>query len=108
LVAIVMSPEGNSDVKPSPMPSISLMKRKIMAQSLQNQLWFVEVDWDIKPLRDSSEDVFRFMSEMEGMGEGLTSELPSGLRSENLWCSRAESFGWYSEKSASVMALEHE
>ena len=50
-----------------------------MAQSLQNQLWFVEVDWDIKPLRDSSEDVFRFMSEMEGMGEGLTSELPSGL-----------------------------
>lgn len=50
-----------------------------MAQSLQNQLWFVEVDWDIKPLRDSADDVFRFMSEMEGMGEGLTSELPSGL-----------------------------
>ena len=52
-----------------------------MAQSLQNQLWFVEVDWDIKPLRDSSEDVFRFMGEMEGMGagEGLGSELPSGL-----------------------------
>ena len=50
-----------------------------MARSLQNQLWFVEVDWDIKPLRDSSEDVFRFMGEMEGMGEGLTSELPSGL-----------------------------
>ena len=51
----------------------------VMAQSLQNQLWFVEVDWDIKPLRDSSEDVYRFMSEMEGMGEGLTSELPAGL-----------------------------
>lgn len=56
----------------------------ITAQSLQNQLWFVEVDWDIKPLRDSSEDVFRFMGEMEGMGagvagEGLNSELPSGL-----------------------------
>lgn len=53
----------------------------ITAQSLQDQLWFVEVDWDIKPLRDSSEDVFRFMGEMEGMGagEGLTTELPSGL-----------------------------
>ncbi|KAK4686044.1 RHO1 GDP-GTP exchange protein 1/2, partial [Tremellales sp. Uapishka_1] len=54
----------------------------IMAQSLQNQLWFVEVDWDIKPMRDSSEDVFRFMGEMEGMGAGgdaLTGELPSGV-----------------------------
>ena len=53
----------------------------ILAQSLQNQLWFVEVDWDIKPLRDSSEDVFRFMGDMEGIGagEGLTTELPSGL-----------------------------
>ncbi len=52
-----------------------------MAQSLQDQLWFVEVDWDIKPLRDSSEDVFRFMGEMEGMGAGesLTTELPSGV-----------------------------
>lgn len=50
----------------------------IMAQSLQNQLWFVEVDWDIKPLRDSSDDVFRFMGEMEGMA-GETSELPKGL-----------------------------
>ncbi|WVQ82680.1 hypothetical protein IAT38_004812 [Cryptococcus sp. DSM 104549] len=54
----------------------------ILAQSLQNQLWFVEVDWDIKPLRDSSDDVFRFMGEMEGMGSGgdaLTTELPKGL-----------------------------
>ncbi|ORX37372.1 Dbl homology domain-containing protein [Kockovaella imperatae] len=53
----------------------------LMAQSLQNQLWFVEVDWDIKPLRDSPEDVFRFMGEMEGMGagDGINSELPSGL-----------------------------
>ncbi|WVN89138.1 uncharacterized protein L203_104354 [Cryptococcus depauperatus CBS 7841] len=54
----------------------------LLAQSLQNQLWFVEVDWDIKPLRDSSDDVFRFMGEMEGMGSGgdaLTSELPMGL-----------------------------
>ena len=51
----------------------------MVARSLQAQLWFVEVDWDIKPLRDSSEDVYRFMSEMEGMGEGLNSELPAGL-----------------------------
>ena len=52
-----------------------------MAQSLLDQLWFVEVDWDNKPLRDSSQDVFRFMSEMEGMGagEGLITELPTGL-----------------------------
>ncbi|WVQ77044.1 hypothetical protein IAR50_006723 [Cryptococcus sp. DSM 104548] len=53
-----------------------------LAQSLQNQLWFVEVDWDIKPLRDSPDDVFRFMGEMEGMGSGgdaLTTELPKGL-----------------------------
>jgi hypothetical protein len=51
------------------------------AHSLQNQLWFVEVDWDIKPLRDSAEDVFRFMGEMEGMGSGdaLTGELPKGV-----------------------------
>lgn len=54
----------------------------LLAQSLQNQLWFVEVDWDIKPLRDSSDDVFRFMGEMEGMASGadaLTTELPKGL-----------------------------
>lgn len=49
------------------------------AHSLQNQLWFVEVDWDIKPLRDSAEDVFRFMGEMEGMGDALTGELPKGV-----------------------------
>ena len=41
----------------------------------------MEVDWDIKPLRDSAEDVFRFMGEMEGMGSGdaLTGELPKGV-----------------------------
>ncbi|WWD17661.1 hypothetical protein CI109_102102 [Kwoniella shandongensis] len=61
----------------------------ILAQSLQNQLWFVEVDWDIKPLRDSSDDVFRFMGEMEGMGSGgdaLTTELPKGLMSMATRC----------------------
>lgn len=54
----------------------------LLAQSLQNQLWFVEVDWDIKPLRDSSDDVFRFMGDMEGIASGadaLTTELPKGL-----------------------------
>ncbi|KAK6905920.1 hypothetical protein I203_106755 [Kwoniella mangroviensis CBS 8507] len=59
------------------------------ALSLQNQLWFVEVDWDIKPLRDSSDDVFRFMGEMEGMGSGgdaLTTELPKGLMSMATRC----------------------
>nr|XP_019049461.1 hypothetical protein I302_03250 [Kwoniella bestiolae CBS 10118]OCF28391.1 hypothetical protein I302_03250 [Kwoniella bestiolae CBS 10118] len=59
------------------------------ALSLQNQLWFVEVDWDIKPLRDSSDDVFRFMGEMEGMGSGgdaITTELPKGLMSMATRC----------------------
>ncbi|WRT64361.1 uncharacterized protein IL334_001293 [Kwoniella shivajii] len=59
------------------------------ALSLQNQLWFVEVDWDIKPLRDASDDVFRFMGEMEGMGsggDGLTTELPKGLMSMATRC----------------------
>ncbi|EIW72389.1 hypothetical protein TREMEDRAFT_10950, partial [Tremella mesenterica DSM 1558] len=53
----------------------------IVAHSLQNQLWFVEVDWDIKPLYDSSEDVYRFMGELDGMGGGdvLTDELPKGV-----------------------------
>lgn len=53
----------------------------VMAQSLQTQLWIVEVDWDDRPLRDSSEDVFRFMGEMEGMssGDALTTELPKGV-----------------------------
>lgn len=52
-----------------------------MAQSLQKQLWFVEVDWDIKPLRDSPEDVFRFMGDLDGggTGEALAGELPQGV-----------------------------
>ena len=59
-----------------------------MARSLQTQLWFVEVDWDIKPIRDSPEDVFRFMGEMEGMstGDGFNSELPTGLASMATKC----------------------
>lgn len=43
-----------------------------MALTLQTQLTFVEVDWDIKPLRDSSENVFRFM-------EDADVELPKGV-----------------------------
>lgn len=60
----------------------------ITAHSLQSQLWFVEVDWDIKPLRDSAEDVFRFMGDMEGMGSGdaLTGELPKGVLSMATRC----------------------
>jgi len=42
----------------------------------------VEVDWDTKPIRDSSDVVFKFMDEMEGFGGGsdpLTIALPSGV-----------------------------
>ncbi len=48
----------------------------IVAHSLQNQLFFVEVDWDDKPLGDNVEDVFQFMSEIDGMG-GTSYELPT-------------------------------
>lgn len=43
-----------------------------MALTLQTQLTFVEVDWDIRPLRDSSDDVYRFM-------EDADVELPKGV-----------------------------
>lgn len=42
----------------------------------------VEVDWDTKPIRDSSDVVFKFMDEMEAFGGGndpLTIALPSGV-----------------------------
>lgn len=47
------------------------------AKSLHSQLWLVEVDWEPRPLRDSPDDVFKFMSEMEGMGEDVS--LPKGV-----------------------------
>jgi hypothetical protein len=47
-----------------------------VAHSLQNQLFFVEVDWDVKPLQDTVGDVFQFMNELDGMA-GTTYELPT-------------------------------
>ncbi len=48
----------------------------VIGHSLQNQLFFVEVNWDVKPLRDSPDDVFQFMNELDGMA-GTTYELPA-------------------------------
>lgn len=46
------------------------------ARALHSQLWVVEVDWDDQPIRDSSDVVFKFMSEMEGMYDVA---LPKGV-----------------------------
>lgn len=46
------------------------------AKSLASQLWIIEVDWEDRSLRDSPDDVFKFMSEMEGMEDV---SLPKGV-----------------------------
>lgn len=56
-----------------------------VAHSLQNQLFFVEVDWDIKPVRDTVDDVYQFMSEVNGMG-GPNYELPTGIETMATKC----------------------
>lgn len=64
------------------MPDYTRLKDKdrrfalVVAHSLQNQLFFVEVGWDDRPLGDNVEDVFQFMSEVDGMG-GTSYELPT-------------------------------
>ncbi|BEJ01662.1 hypothetical protein CcaverHIS631_0603440 [Cutaneotrichosporon cavernicola] len=47
------------------------------AKSLQSQLWVVEADWVPRPIRDSPDDVFKFMSDLDGMGEDVS--LPKGV-----------------------------
>jgi hypothetical protein len=47
------------------------------AKSLHSQLWVVEADWVPRPMRDSPDDVFKFMSDMDGMGEDVS--LPKGV-----------------------------
>ncbi|GMK54133.1 hypothetical protein CspeluHIS016_0107190 [Cutaneotrichosporon spelunceum] len=47
------------------------------AKSLKSQLWVVEADWMPCPMRDSPDDVFKFMSDMDGMGEDVS--LPKGV-----------------------------
>lgn len=47
------------------------------ARSLHSQLWILQTDWEHRPVRDSPDDVFKFMSEMEDMGEDVS--LPKGV-----------------------------
>ncbi|KAJ9121658.1 hypothetical protein QFC22_002278 [Naganishia vaughanmartiniae] len=49
-----------------------------VARSLHKQLFFVEVDWDDKPLRDAMEGVYQF-NEIDGAG-ALAYELPTGVQ----------------------------
>jgi hypothetical protein len=46
-----------------------------VARSLHKQLFFVEVDWDDKPLRDAMDDVYQF-NEIDGAG-AMAYELPT-------------------------------
>ncbi|KAJ9102459.1 hypothetical protein QFC21_002859 [Naganishia friedmannii] len=49
-----------------------------VARSLHKQLFFVEVDWDDKPLRDAMEGVYQF-NEIDGAG-AIAYELPTGVQ----------------------------
>lgn len=52
-----------------------------VARSLQNQLFFYEVEWGSNPLRDGVEDVYMFLDDVEGGSEDLAEreELPTGV-----------------------------
>ncbi|KAG8961323.1 hypothetical protein FRC03_005538 [Tulasnella sp. 419] len=62
---------------------ISTNDRRIalqVARSLQNQLFFYEVEWGGRVLTDSVEDVYAFLDDDEdGVGGGLGGELPTGV-----------------------------
>ncbi|GLB41616.1 putative CNH domain containing protein [Lyophyllum shimeji] len=52
-----------------------------VARSLQSQLFFVEVEWDSRPLQDKVEDVYTFLSDIDGASDGPPEqeELPTGV-----------------------------
>ncbi|KAF8075167.1 CNH domain-containing protein [Lyophyllum atratum] len=52
-----------------------------VARSLQSQLFFVEVEWDSRPLQDNVEDVYTFLSDIDGASDGPPEqeELPTGV-----------------------------
>jgi hypothetical protein len=54
-----------------------------VARSLHKQLFFVEVDWDDKPLRDAMDDVYQF-NEIDGAG-AMAYELPTYAHPVTLW-----------------------
>lgn len=52
-----------------------------VARSLQQQLFFYEVEWGDKPLQDGVEDVYMFLDDLEGPSEGPREreELPTAV-----------------------------
>lgn len=52
-----------------------------VARSLQNQLFFFEVEWGGRILQDGVEDVFMFYDEQEGGSDAIfeREELPTGV-----------------------------
>ncbi|KAI6112968.1 CNH domain-containing protein [Pisolithus sp. B1] len=63
---------------------ISTADRRIalqVARSLQQQLFFYEVEWGDKPLQDGVEDVYMFLDDIEGTSEGPREreELPTAV-----------------------------
>ncbi|KAI6006684.1 CNH domain-containing protein [Pisolithus orientalis] len=63
---------------------ISTADRRIalqVARSLQQQLFFYEVEWGDKPLQDGVEDVYMFLDDLEGTSEGPREreELPTAV-----------------------------
>lgn len=63
---------------------ISTADRRIalqVARSLQQQLFFYEVEWNDKPLQDGVEDVYMFLDDLEGTSEGPREreELPTAV-----------------------------
>ncbi|KAF9525947.1 Dbl domain-containing protein [Crepidotus variabilis] len=53
----------------------------LVARSLQNSLFFMEVEWGSKQLQDSVEDVYMFLDDTEGSSETPieVTELPTGV-----------------------------
>lgn len=53
----------------------------LVAQSLQKQLFFYEVEWGTRILQDGLEDVYMFLDDQEGGSDTATEreELPSGV-----------------------------
>ncbi|KAJ3514155.1 hypothetical protein NLJ89_g2537 [Agrocybe chaxingu] len=52
-----------------------------VARSLQNQLFFYEVEWGSRPLQDGVEDVYMFLDDQEGPSDSIQEreELPTGV-----------------------------
>ncbi|TFK71429.1 hypothetical protein BDN72DRAFT_837648 [Pluteus cervinus] len=59
-----------------------------MARSLQNQLFFYEVEWGARVLQDNVEDVYMFLDELEGPSDGPPEqqELPTGVTTSLTHC----------------------